>query len=117
MSKKIKVLLIAILVIILGTIGFMFSKVKSDKIAENVIINGMNVGGMTKEQAKDKVKVFDVSDFTLKNAERSWKLNLDEVNFKYNIDKTVENAYKINREGNIFSNMFGMAKSILGKRK
>ena len=115
MSKKIKVLLIAILVIILGTIGFMFSKVKSDKIAENVIINGMNVGGMTKEQAKDKVKVFDVSDFTLKNAERSWKLNLDEVNFKYNIDKTVENAYKINREGNIFSNMFGMAKSILGK--
>ncbi len=38
MSKKIKVLLIAILVIILGTIGFMFSKVKSDKIAENVII-------------------------------------------------------------------------------
>lgn len=114
MSKKLKVVLIALLVVILGTAGFMFSKVKSDKIAENVIVNRINVGGMTKEEAKNKIKVFDVNEFTLKSEERSWKINLDELNFSYDIDKTVENAYKINREGNIFSNMFNMAKSMAG---
>ena len=41
MSKKIKVALIALLVVVLGAVGFMFSKVKSDKIAENVIVNGI----------------------------------------------------------------------------
>lgn len=114
MSKKIKVALIALLVVVLGTVGFMFSKVKSDKIAENVIVNGINVGGMTKEEAKNKIKVFDTNEFTLSSEERSWKLNLDELNFEYDINKTVENAYKVDRSGNIFSNMFDMAKSMMG---
>ena len=65
MSKKIKVALIALLVVVLGAVGFMFSKVKSDKIAENVIVNGINLGGMTKEEAKNKIKVFDTNEFTL----------------------------------------------------
>ena len=114
MSKKIKVALVALLVVILGTTGFMFSKVKSNKIAENVIVNGINIGGMTKEEAKGKIKVFDTNEFTLKSEGRSWKINLDDLNFAYDIDKTVEDAYKVNREGNIFSNMFNMAKSMTG---
>ena len=114
MSKKIKVALIALLVVVLGAVGFMFSKVKSDKIAENVIVNGINLGGMTKEEAKNKIKVFDTNEFTLSSEERSWKLNLDELNFEYDISKTVENAYKVDRSGNIFSNMFDMAKSMMG---
>ena len=114
MSKKIKVALIALLIVVLGAVGFMFSKVKSDKIAENVIVNGINLGGMTKEEAKNKIKVFDTNEFTLSSEERSWKLNLDELNFEYDISKTVENAYKVDRSGNIFSNMFDMAKSMMG---
>lgn len=114
MSKKVKVALLTLLVVILGTIGFMFFKVKSNKIAENVIVNGIDIGGMTKEEAKSKIKVFDAKEFTLKNSDRSWKFDLNELNFQYDIDQTVENAYKVNREGNIFSNMFDMAKSMMG---
>ena len=116
MSKKIKVALLALLLVILGTVGFMFSKVKSNKIAENVIVNGMDIGGMTKEEAKNKIKVFDVNEFTLKSEERSWKLDLDELNFEYDIDKTVDDAYNVNRNGNLFSNMINMSKSMFGHK-
>lgn len=116
MSKKIKVIIVAILVVILCAFGIVFSKVKSNKIADNVIVNGVNVGGMTKEEAKKEIKIFKANTFIVKNNDRSWKLNLDDMKFRYNIDKTVENAYEVNRDKGIFTNMIGMAKSILGHK-
>ncbi|WP_300283058.1 VanW family protein [Peptacetobacter sp.] len=116
MSKKIKVIIVAILVVILCAFGIVFSKVKSNKIADNVIVNGVNVGGMTKEEAKKEIKIFKANTFIVKNNDRSWKLNLDDMKFRYNIDKTVENAYEVNRDKGIFTNMIGMTKSILGHK-
>lgn len=114
MSKKIKILIITIVVVILGITGLIFTKVNSDKIADNVTINGVNVGGMTKEEAESNIKIFNANRFVVKNEDRSWKLNLKDIDFKYDIDKTLNNAYNVNRDGNIFNNIFNMAKSMLG---
>ena len=67
--KKISLLnivVVVVCVIVLGVAGFGYSQVSSDKILKNTYINDIEVGGLTKEQALEKIsKEFNMGTIEL----------------------------------------------------
>lgn len=106
------VILTAILAIF---IGFICLQINGDKIVKNTYIKGIHVGGLTKEEAKLIVKnECKIDTITLKYKNDSWKIQPDDIDTSYNIEKTVENAFTVNRKNNLFSNLIVTMKSYLG---
>lgn len=81
----------------------------SDKIIPGVHIKGVQVSGLTKQQAIQKVndefsKVLP-DNLTVVHGDYETQLNLDDLGANFNIEEAVDRAYNIGRDGNIFSNM------------
>ena len=115
LNRKAKIAIGIAVLLIAGTAGFAAVKISSDKIAPNTVVNGIDLGGMTVEEAEKSITVFENENVYLKYNNKSYDIKLKDINFKYNIEKTAEDAYMVNRSGNIFSNMFGMIQSHFGK--
>ncbi len=101
-SKAVKITAVVIAVLLALTGGVFAALNPGDKIAKGVSVNGINVGGMTQEQAKKAIS--DGKDFagqaillkdSVSGAEKSFAL--EDAELKRDIDKTVEEAYKIGR--------------------
>ncbi len=74
----------------------------------NTHINGINVSGMTREEAnnvlmtnlidnKDKINI------TLKNDDKEWTIKGEELNIVGNLQPTLDEVIEFGREGNIFN--------------
>lgn len=103
--------------ILMLTIGFAYSQINDNKIARNTYIKDINVSNLSKEEAKEKLKSecrIDTITFTYKD--KTWNVDPKDIDTSYDIDTTVENAYKINRDENIFLNTINTIKSIFGKK-
>ncbi len=77
------------------------------KILPNVLVEGINVGGMMPKTAEEKIHASfaDVAkgrDVKLVCNEDEETVSFDELNLKPNAQKTAENAYKIGREEGVF---------------
>lgn len=116
--KKLKGINLAIIIlaaILAIFIGFICLQINSDKIVKNTYIKGINVGELTKEEAKEIVKnECEIDTITLKYKNDNWKVQPNEIDTSYDIEKTVENAFTVNRKGNFFSNLIVTMKSYLG---
>lgn len=118
MNKKIRITIsAAIAVIVIAAGGFSIYMVKRDKIAPNTIINGVDVGGLTKDEAKSKIKIFTEDTFNLEYNEKSYSIELKDIDFKYNLDKTVQDAYDVNRKEGTLKNMVSMLGSRFGHKE
>ena len=112
MRKKI-ILVILFLVLIVFSAG-VFS-IKGDKIAKNVYVKDINIGKLTKDEAKEKLSdEYKMEPFSFKYKDDEWKISPETIDVSYDLSKTVENAYDINRKGNIIENVFKSLKSMLG---
>ena len=103
--------------ILMLTIGFAYSQINDNKIARNTYIKDINVSNLSKEEAKEKLKSecrIDTITFTYKD--KTWNVDPKDIDTNYDIDTTVENAYKINRDEKIFLNTINTIKSIFGKK-
>ena len=101
--------------ILILVMGFGYSQINADKIAKNTYIKDVNVGDLSKEEAKEKIKnecKMDIITFTYKD--KVWDINPDDVGINYNIEKTIDNAFNVNRSKNIFLNIIDMLKSNIG---
>ena len=101
--------------ILILVMGFGYSQINADKIAKNTYIKDVNVGNLSKEEAKEKIKNecnIDIITFTYKD--KVWDINPDDVGINYNIEKTIDNAFNVNRSKNIFLNIIDMLKSNIG---
>ena len=97
--------IIAILVLLFAG----YSLAYSNKIYPNIFIAGEKVSGLTKTQAKDKIKqkidtaklekvtltYQDPLDSAL--GKQEWQINLSDIDFKYNIDKTIDEVWQFGR--------------------
>ena len=103
-------ILIMILVFILLR-SYMLSKLNTDKFYDGILINGVNVSGINKEEAKEMVYR------RLKEEEKNIiidlycedkKLELLGMNFEYeyNLNYTVDLAYNYARKGSLFFRYF-----------
>ena len=104
--------------ILILTLGFGYIKVNNNKIAKNTYIKDVNIGNLRKEQAKNKIqKEFKIDIITFMYDDKKWNINPRDIKLNYDIDKTVDDAYNINRNKNIFSNIINTLKSIVGNKQ
>ena len=93
----------------LGTIGFMYTKVNAFKevFADNVYIEDLAVGGLTKAEAKAKLEQ-NISDeigkqkVVFTNGDISKEIPYNDLGITYNIDETIDEAFKIGHEEGFF---------------
>ena len=95
-------------ILVLGT-GICFevhAKTADDKILDGIYISRLNVSGMTREEAEQKVQLM-VDDMkkaviTLKvNDEHSVEITAEDINLTWNNTDVVEEAARLGKEGNI----------------
>lgn len=100
------IILIAVLVVVL-VFSTIFALIQSTKntIAKGVRINGIDISGLTYDEAKEKLNeafktVMDV-EIELNYKEYNYKIKSDDIELYYNFKKELDEAYSIGRKGNI----------------
>lgn len=93
-------------------IGIICVQINGDNIAKNTYIGEVNIGGLNKDDAKSKLNENNkIEDIKLSYDKKDWNIDSSTVDFSYDIDKTVEKAYKVNRDGSFFENIKTTIKS------
>lgn len=117
MGKGAKITIIAVAVILIAAIAALGTyAVNIDAIQINTSINGVDVSGLTKEEAEQKLlnsiePVVNNSDLLLKFGEKNWNINYKALKFQYNYKEAVEKAYAPGHTGNYFRRLLDIAKS------
>lgn len=120
-NKKKNKFLIAIILcsilIILLVISCIFAILNgsSDKIVNGIKINGIEVSGMTKDDAKQKIngevtKLLE-KQIVLKYEDYEIGIDTKQIDAKFNVDEIVDKAYTVGRNDNIFINNYDILKS------
>ena len=105
------ILLLAALIglLLAGLLLFYSNLQKSDTIQSGVFIKGINVSGLTKDEAKILVhqelrsNMNDHIVLTYKGIE--YYVEIEQIEASFDIDKAVDYAYNIARSGNFFTDM------------
>ena len=128
MEKKIRrknltvILIVVFVLLVIGIIAAVFvmhansyvsktiSKYKG-KIIDNVYIEGINVSGMTKEDAENRIDSYiehnaQKAVITLKSKRNQKRFRAEKLNIEYKIKDSVNEAYGIGREGTAISKYF-----------
>lgn len=113
-SKKIKILIIVATIIIcfliLFSVIFALININNDKILSGITIMGVDASNMTQEEItkkiEDVVESKIVEDITLKYEDYETTINGKQFNVKYDVEKAVNEAYNIGRDGNIIKNNY-----------
>ena len=92
----------------------------NQKMMSGITIKGIDVSGLSKEEAKAKLETIYSEkmgkEIHLKYNEYESSLNPTLMEVSYDVDKAVEEAYKIGREGNIFINNYQILFTLIGKK-
>ena len=122
-NKKLKIILISsivfiILVMILSVI-FALININNKNIINGVKINEIDIGGLSKEQAIEKVKNETANklkiNIPIKYGEYEEIVSPNDINANFNIVEMVDVAYNVGRDSNIFVNNFQIVKAMLFK--
>ena len=113
--KGINLAILILSVFLILTLGFGYIQINNNRIAKNTYIKDVNIGNLTKEEAKKKIlNEYKIDTITFTYDDKKWNINPDDIDTNYDIDKTIEYAYNVNRSKNIFSNIVDTLKSTFG---
>lgn len=110
-------LITLVLLFILAIFSTIFSllNMSSNKIINGVSIMGIDVSHLTREEAKEKINsVFDdrlSNDLIFKHNDELYSFLPNQIESSYDVDKVIDKAYLIGRDGNIFQNNFSILKT------
>ena len=111
--------IILILGIIFSTI-FALININNSKIVSGISIEGVEVSGLTKEEAIAKLQtIYDEKkqkEINVKYGEYESSLNPTIMEVNYEIQKAVDEAYSIGREDNIIINNYNILFALIGKK-
>lgn len=115
-KKVIAAVVFTIGLVIISAIIFL----SGEKIAPNVSIDGLDVGKMTLEEARDHLQNYfgnNLKDsyMTLEYEGKTWQLNYNEINYNYDYDRALAQAYSITRRGNLFKRYIDSIKVRMNK--
>lgn len=104
-------LLTFILLMLAITGQFAYAILNYDGIYNGVRINGLNMGSFTREKALSFLAdhyrgSLDNLEIKLKTDDQSHTFRFSEVDAAYDMEKAVEDAYRIGREGSIFKRFY-----------
>lgn len=93
-----------IIVLVFGSAVLFLS---GNTISPNVSIAGLDVGRMTMEEAMTELKDtfgnnLNNTYIPVKHEDKVWQLKYMDINYSYDYEKAVAQAYRITREGNVF---------------
>lgn len=115
-NKLIIILSISFILIILLMLSCIFAIINrnSGKIINGIKINGIEVSGMTKDNAKQKIneevtKLLE-EQIMLKYQDYEIGIDIKQIDAKFNVDEIVDKAYQIGRNSNIFINNYNILK-------
>ena len=115
------IILIAVFVGILlaSAIGFYTFHKNSDKIQSGVYIKGINISGLTKEEAIKLVEEnldLELNDhIILKYKNYEYYVEIEQFEAKFDVKASVDMAYKIGRSGNIIKDIKDYASVLMSK--
>ena len=97
---------------------FTFINLNNKNIAKGVYISGVDISGLSKEEAKKKVLNYfseQVSnkEITLVYEDFETTINPSEINLKFNTDSAVNYAYSIGKNGNLFYDNYDIFDAML----
>jgi vancomycin resistance protein YoaR len=105
-----------IIVLLLSTI-FSLININNKNIISGIKINQTDISKLNVEDAKKKLNELanNKLDKSIKilAEDLEYEMKLSQIEVKYNIDKAIEEAYAIGRNGNIFTNNYNIAKTML----
>lgn len=116
------IILISVLVILIVFFSTIFALVNmnNEKMISGVTIKGIDISGLSKEEAKGKLETIYnekmENEIKLKYEEYESSLNPTLMEVKYDVEKAVNEAYKIGRENNIFINNYQILLTLIGKK-
>ena len=124
-SKRKKIIIASIIGIIL-LIGLLFSTIfalinmNNSKIISGVKIEGIEVSGLSKDEAKSKLEAIynekKEKEIPIKYNEYESSINPSMIELNYDIDKAVDEAMNIGRNNNIFINNYNILFTLIGKK-
>lgn len=116
-NKKLVIAIGAVALVAIIFIGIMCMQFKGEKIAKNTYVNGVNIGKLTKSQAKQELaKKYKLENVDFNYNDKSWKVKSKDLNLSTDLDKTVENAYNLNRKSAFFGNLSKTISANFGKK-
>jgi len=120
-AGAIAIVIVAILItILLFSTSFALLHSTKNTIARGVKINNIDLSCLTYDEAKDKLKeafktTLDV-DIDLSYEDYNYKIKSEDVEFSYDFQKELDEAYKIGRNGNIVECNYNLIlTALLGK--
>ena len=122
-KKRKKAIIISLILVILMAIFstiFAFININNEKIISGVTIKGIEVSGLTKEEAMAKLETIYSEklekDLKLKYGEYESELNPTLMEVKYDIENAVNEAYLLGKDGNIFVNNYKILSTLIQKK-
>ena len=116
----ISIMIVAIIALLFSTV-FALSNINNEKIISGVTIEGIEVSGLTKEEAKAKLETVYAEkkekNIELKYEEFESELNPTLMEVSYDIENAVNEAYGLGRNQNIFVNNYNILGTLVGKRE
>lgn len=110
---------IIVLAILASTI-FALVNINNEKIINGVSISGINVSGLSREEAKEKIATIyqnkKENEIGLQYQDYETTLNPTLMEVNYDIEKAVDEAYKIGKNDNIFINNYQILSTLIGKK-
>jgi lipoprotein-anchoring transpeptidase ErfK/SrfK len=101
---------VALAVLIFGSVGVYAYDAANDEIAEGITAAGIDVGGLTEGQAREKLQrelAYDLErPLKVKYRRRSFTLTPEAARIRTNVDAMVDRAVERSREGNLLSRSF-----------
>ena len=99
--------LIFLTILVLSFLGYTLAY--ANKIYPGVLVAGLKLSGFSKTEAKNilksKIESSQKDKVTLSYQDEKWEINLKELNFQYDIDKTIEKAWRVGRRDSFFSSL------------
>lgn len=116
------IVLISVFIVSLLIFSTIFSlmNINNNNIVSGVKIKGIDVSGLSKEQAKEKLDlVFNEKkneEIKLKYSDFETTLNTEILDLNYDVEKAVDNAISLGKNGNIFVNNYNILLALIGKK-
>lgn len=110
--KKAVIFISVFIFLIFVSIIFSILNMGNDKIYKNISIQGIDISGLTKQDAEEKLKKIYreqyMNGITLKQGDFEISISYEQLGVEENISKIVEKAYGVGRNGNIISNNYSI---------
>ena len=107
-TRKMKIRISIIALIFLISFGILFNfTIYYDKLYHGISVNGIYVGGSTKQEAKEILSEYyrdlDSAIIEVECKDQKIVISGKEIVAKFDVDKCVEKAFNYGKEGNIFN--------------